>query len=357
MPTRSSRYPVRQICWPELGISWWPLSDLDDESSSIIRVERPWVFRWVFSPQVIAGDPAEPLREDTAVGFAHERGDCPADSGDRGVRERRGPLLTALANAGLSPIAAVRSVKHSSGSPERLLNFEDPATFAPALEDVGSVFLMRPPQISDTKRYLRPFIAAMEQAGVEHAVFLSLMGVNRAMPHWQVEHDLQASSVPWTFLRPSFFSQNLNGAYGADIRDHDRIRLPSGRGRTNFIDTSDIADVAALVLADPVSHVGEAYTLTGPAALDYATVASVLPVALGRPIVYEPIGLLRYRSELRAGHLPGVYVNVQLLINVVARLGLAAKVNDVLPTLLDRPARTLQQFIEDRIDAWRTTSA
>ena len=266
------------------------------------------------------------------------------------------PLLDSLARAERPAIAAGPSIDPDTPDTPlapRRFDFEDPATFGPALDGIGSVFLMRPPQIGDTKRFIRPFVSAMADAGVDHVVFLSLMGVNRVMPHWQVEQDLEDSTVPWTFLRPSFFSQNLTGAYGADIRDHDRIRLASGRGRTSFIDTRDVADVAALVLADPTAHVGHAYTLTGPAALGYSTVASMLSAALGRPIVYQPIGLLRYRSELRAQGLPGAFVNVQLLINVVARVGLAAKVDDTLPRLLGRPARTLQGFLDDHLDEWR----
>jgi uncharacterized protein YbjT (DUF2867 family) len=208
------------------------------------------------------------------------------------------------------------------------------------------------PQISDTKRYIRPFIEAMATAHVSHVVFLSLMGVNRAMPHWQVEQDLRASALPWTFLRPSFFAQNLGGAYRNDIRLHDRIRLGSGRGRTSFVDTRDIATVAAHILSDPISNRGHAYTLTGPAALTYDEVASRLSATLGRPIDYQPIGLWRYRRELQAQHLPNGLVDVQLLINVIARLGLAARTTTTIPQLLGRPAGTLDQYIADHQRLW-----
>ena len=268
------------------------------------------------------------------------------------------PLVENLQALGLPVLAATTDLRSGTdegrrGSVEtRRLDLEDPKTFRTALAGVKRVFLMRPPQISDTKRYMRPFVAAMADAGVEHVVFLSLMGVNRAMPHWQVEQDLKASTVLWTFLRPSFFAQNLGAAYCADIRDHDRIRLASGRGRTSFIDTRDIAAVAAQVLANPSRHRGQAYTLTGPEALDYYRVASTLSAALGRPIIYEPIGLLRYRRELRAQNLPDAYVNVQLLINAVARLRLAGRVNATLPRLLGRPPITLDRYVADHRARW-----
>ena len=268
------------------------------------------------------------------------------------------PLVTALRAAGDHVLEARTALigEHAAPATTRTLDLYKPATFVPALEGVDRVFLMRPPLISDTKRYIRPFVEAMTNAGVRHVVLLSLMGVNRAMPHWQIEQDLRASGIAWTFLRPVFFSQNLGGAYRDDIRFHDRIRLASGRGRTSFIDARDIADVAARVFADTAAHTGAAYTLTGPEAIDYHTVASMLSAALGRPIRYEPIGILRYRRELRAAGMPGDYVNVQLLINVVAKLGRAAKIDPTLPRLLDRPPRTLQNYIDDNVQLWRPTT-
>ena len=146
--------------------------------------------------------------------------------------------------------------------------------------------------------------------------------------------------------------KNLGGAYRTDIRDHDRIRLASGAGQTSFIDTNDIADVAAIVLSEPELHRGQAYTLTGPEALDYNQVASILSAALGRPISYQPIGLLTYRRELNAQRLPKAFVNVQLVINAVARLGLAAKVNGTIKRLLGRDPGTLSAYIAAHTALW-----
>jgi uncharacterized protein YbjT (DUF2867 family) len=184
---------------------------------------------------------------------------------------------------------------------------------------------------------------------------LSLMGVNPAMPHWQLERDVRASGMPWTMLRPAFFMQNLETAYRASIRDHNRIRLPAGRGRTSFVDTRDVADIAALALTNPADHAGRAYTLTGAEALGWNAVASILSAELSRPIHYEPIGLLSARLEMKADALPPAYVNVQLLINVVARLGLADTMTDQISTLLGRPPRRLVDYVHDNRELWRPT--
>lgn len=155
-----------------------------------------------------------------------------------------------------------------------------------------------------------------------------------------------------TFLRPSFFTQNLAVAYRGDIADHDRLRLPAGDGRTTVVDTRDVAAVAALALRDPAAHAGRAYTLTGPDNRTYGEVAEILTRELGRPIRYERVGFLRYRKDLRAQGFPTAYVRIQLMINAVARAGFAGRTTQEVARLTGRDARALTESVHDLRDAW-----
>ncbi len=233
-------------------------------------------------------------------------------------------------------------------------DLEDPDTFEAALDGVDRVFLMRPPQVSDTKRLIRPFIRLCARRSVRHIAVLSVLGANPAMPHWQIEQDVRATGLPFSIVRPGYFAQNLEGPLRDDIVTHDRIRLAAGNGATAFIDTRDIAEVVAGLLADPqLPDVENAtHSLTGPQALTWNAVAAQLSAELGRPIVYQPIGLLAARRELVAAGQPVGYANVQTVIDAVARIGLAAKVTDRLSDLLGRPSRTLADYVRDQRDRW-----
>ena len=133
-----------------------------------------------------------------------------------------------------------------------LFDFADAKTYGPALAGVERVFLMRPPQITDMEHTLNPFVDVARESGVRHIVFVSLLGVedNPRVPHYAAEQHIKTAGVPYTFLRPSFFMQNLNTTHRAEIREHDEIYLPVGKARTSFIDTRDIGAVAAKVLSD-----------------------------------------------------------------------------------------------------------
>jgi len=225
-----------------------------------------------------------------------------------------------------------------------------------ALAGADRLFLMRPPAIADVRAFLLPVVAAARRGGVRHGVFLSLQGVafNRRTPHHAVEAYLRNSAVPWTFLRPNFFMQNLSTTYAADIRDHDEIRVPAGRSRTAFVDARDVGRGAATVLTRP-GHAGKAYTLSGEQSLTYQAVARAMSQVLGRPITYTRPGERDYLATLaRQGH-PADYLAVQRMIYRIVRLNASAVPNRSVRRLTGRPATTFAEFVRDHENVWRAS--
>lgn len=225
-------------------------------------------------------------------------------------------------------------------------DFEQPTTFAAALQGVDRVFLMRPPHMSDAAA-MRPFIDAMAAFGVRHVVFLSVQGAgtNPFVPHHGIERMLKRSRVGWTLLRPSFFMQNLSTTHLDDVRDLDRIIVPAGRGRTNFIDVDDIAEAAAITLTAP-GHVGKAYELTGSDALTYSEVAEILSQACGRTISYQAPSAREFKKHMRAAGHASEFITVTSMIYALARFGLAAGTTDELEHLIGRKPTTFAEWAQ-----------
>ena len=196
------------------------------------------------------------------------------------------------------------------------LDFTDPSTFAPALLDATSVFVIRPPAISKVGPTINRFIDVAVEAGVEHVVFSSVAGAesNSVIPHHKIEQHLFGSGIEWTVLRPGFFAQNIGGAYRDDIVNDDRIFLPSGRGLVAFIDARDIGEVAAEAMADP-KYRGEALHLTGPQAVTFDEVAAKLTSLVGRSIRYEPTSVPLYFGHLLKQRLPVMQAVVQTILH------------------------------------------
>lgn len=264
------------------------------------------------------------------------------------------PLVAELLGAGQQVRAGVRDPDRAdlpAGAVPVRLDLDDPATVAPALGEADLLFLMRPPAMSDVRTGLGPLVA-VAATQVRHVAVLSVLGVNPAMPHWHMEQMVRRAGLASTALRPAYFSQNLLTAFGDDLRRRSQLRLASGAGRVSFVDTRDVAAVAARVLLEPDRHGGAPLTLTGPEALTFHDAAALLTADLGRPVTYVRQTLLQRRRELRArGDAPGL-LRVQLVIDITTRLGLAKQVTADVPRVLGRPATTLAEFVHDHRDAW-----
>ncbi|MGK7390511.1 MAG: NmrA family NAD(P)-binding protein [Candidatus Cyclobacteriaceae bacterium M2_1C_046] len=135
-------------------------------------------------------------------------------------------------------------------------DFEDITGSANALTQLDCLFLLRPPQISDVKKYFDPLIKVCQEKEVGHIVFLSVQGAEKSsiIPHNKIEKLIVASGIPYTFLRPGYFMQNLSGSLKKDIIEKDRIYIPAGKAKFNWIDTNDIGMAAARVIEAPEKH-------------------------------------------------------------------------------------------------------
>lgn len=235
------------------------------------------------------------------------------------------------------------------------LDFTDDTTWAAAFEGVRQMFLLRPPHLGDPRTQMLPALETARAHGVRQVVFLSLQGAqrNKFVPHAAIEAWLRGSGVAWTFVRASFFHQNLSTTHLTDIRDRSEIMVPAGRGATAFVDACDVGAVAAAALLDPAAHADTAWTVTGDEALSYEQVAGILTAELGRPIRYGRPGIIRYlRHARRSVGMPWAMALVTAAIYTVARLGLAGELTGTVRQVLGRAPSRFADFARREREVW-----
>ena len=151
-------------------------------------------------------------------------------------------------------------------------------------------------------------LEAANMAGVTHVVKLSALGASDhskspiGKAHHDVERVLQSSGMAWTILRPHVFMQNFLDAAPIIARER-RIRSASGDGKIPFVDTRDIAAVAAVALTEHGHH-GKKYVLTGPEALSYGDVARTIAEVTGEPVDYVAESIEEVRKRLVRARTP-----------------------------------------------------
>ncbi len=242
----------------------------------------------------------------------------------------------------------------ANGAETVYLDLSQRSSYAKAVQDCDTVFLLRPPAVANTKETLNVFIDSARNAGVRRTVFLSVAGAgdNRIFPHHAVEQKLKEQRDDWTILRPGFFAQNLETAYRRDIIDDDRIYVPAGKGLVAWIDLRDVGVVGAETLVDLSKHAGKTYTLTGPSAYPFTQVAELLSQAVGRPIRYDAASIPGYFWHLRRSGVGAGQAFVQLVLHVGLRFGQAETVDPTLERLLGRRGYSVEEYIRDHAELW-----
>jgi uncharacterized protein YbjT (DUF2867 family) len=170
-------------------------------------------------------------------------------------------------------------------------DLDEPVSLPPAFKGVNDLWLLTAMDPRAPENSMNAVWAA-RQAGVERVVRLSAIGAAYDAPtrngrlHALSDHELQASGMYWTILRPHAFMQNL--LWQADLIAGEGIfSLNMGQGRLGMIDLRDVADLAAHILrADPDRHHGRIYTPSGPHTLANSEAAEQLGEVLGRKIRY-----------------------------------------------------------------------
>ncbi|MBT2479880.1 NAD(P)H-binding protein [Streptomyces sp. ISL-94] len=205
-----------------------------------------------------------------------------------------------------------RQVRIGSRTGEPAFDWNEPATWAPALEGVDRVYVTYYPDLAfpGAAEQVGEFSKVAVANGARRLVLLSGRGEEAAEVS---ENNLKASGADWTIVRSSWFNQNFSESFFLEPVLAGEIALPTGDAVEAFVDADDLADVVVAALSDD-KHIGKTYELSGPRLLSYSDVAVELSKATGREIKYISVTNEEYRAVLRENNLPEEFADLFTMI-------------------------------------------
>jgi uncharacterized protein YbjT (DUF2867 family) len=237
----------------------------------------------------------------------------------------------------------LRDTSHQLRVATRTTGFDldDPATWE--LDGVTAAYLIEP---SARPTRLPRLVDAAVEAGVRRLVLMTAPGVenNENHPLWPAEQAVRTSGLEWTIVRPTWFAQNFSEAFFLPGIRAGELVLPTGDGKTTFVDAEDIADVATAALTED-GHNGQAYGLTGARAYSFGEVVDLISAATGRTIRHVDISPDDYTAAQIADGVPvdtarqltGLYVSI--------REGRATETLDGVRRALGRQPRAFEDYV------------
>lgn len=238
--------------------------------------------------------------------------------------------------------AAGRPVRIGSRAAQPSFDWEDPSTWAGALQGVSAAYITYYPDLAvpGAPQAIEAFARQALQAGVRRLVLLSGRGEHEAQ---QAEEKLMASGADWTIVRCSWFMQNFDEGAFLDSILSGEVALPVSDMPEPFIDADDIADVAVAALSDD-RHIGQLYELTGPRMLSFAEAVGEIARASGREIAFAQIPMQAFAAGAAQQGMPADIVEFLGYLFAEVLDGRNAHLGDGVQRALGREPRDFAEY-------------
>lgn len=239
-------------------------------------------------------------------------------------------------------------------------DFDKPETLSGAMQGCETMFLITPPT-PDQFAQETAAIDAAKRAGVRRIVKISASDGNVRSPvpwaknHTLIDHHLRAAGIGWTILKPTAFMQNFLWFKKPIAKGF--LPQVTGSGSVSWVDTRDVARVAATVLTQE-GHEGATYFLTGPETLDLTEAAKRLSDGVKRKVRFLNLPTPAFYALMRlTGNSPWMAKGL-----VVQFADVVAGHHDIDPTfeierLTGKPSRRFDDFIRDHREEFAGSAA
>ncbi|MGI8476098.1 MAG: NAD(P)H-binding protein [Thermomicrobiales bacterium] len=230
-------------------------------------------------------------------------------------------------------------------------DFADPSSLADAFEGAEQVLIVSAGATGDgAVRQHSAAADASRDAGARRILYTSHMGsaadsLFEPMPdHAATERYLAGIGVPFTALRHGFYAGTVPFLLGGALQTGE-LAAPAD-GPVSWTTHDDLAEAAAIILADEGRLDGATPPLSAPEAHDLADIAGILSEITGRSIRRVVADDDEWMQGLIGRGVPEGRARMSLGMFLVSRRGEFAATDSMLERLLGRPAQSVRTVLE-----------
>jgi NAD(P)H dehydrogenase (quinone) len=231
------------------------------------------------------------------------------------------------------------------------LDLDDPRTFPEALKGVERLFLITGYTVNMLAQS-KAIVDVSKKVGIKHLVHLGVYTPQFDCydPHFawhqMIEAYIKVSDIPYTFLHPNVFMQNLTGIY--NIAKDGKIRFYTNDKKLGWIALEDVGEATAKILSEgPSKHLRKEYWFSTES-LNIKEVAQILSKVTGQEFVADLQSPEQFIKDISAYQTPidPYFIGVAEFFKQVidGRMPYISDVHDDLPQLIGRKGMTFKEW-------------
>ncbi|WP_183131967.1 NAD(P)H-binding protein [Pseudomonas syringae group genomosp. 3] len=235
------------------------------------------------------------------------------------------------------------------GAEVRRVDFEDRESLVQAFSGIDRLLLVSTNEIHQPGKRLSQHLAAVAvaaQAGVQHIAYTSIMNpgpesaIVFADDHRETERAIVATGLRFTFLRNSFYQENV--LIDAPSIQAGRLYTAAGEGNASYVSIADCARAAAASIGRGISG---CFDITGPDGLSTSQLMSAISRATGKSVEVVQLDDVNMAKQCSSIGLPDRIVQVIISHEVAKRLNLFSQVTDSVRVLTGREPEPFSTFL------------
>ena len=253
-------------------------------------------------------------------------------------------------------------IKHDSILPESMkaiksvyLDYNEPSSLENAFAGVHTVFILIPdsPLMVNHATNIKNAILINN---VFRYIYLGGLGSKLAPDTWlsknlaECEKIFASIGISGTVLRPTFFMQNLLNHYPPD--SENRLSLPVGEGKVNYIDAHDVAFAVYELLVNDESNKYKEVNLTGKDSFSMEKIVGLLSEVVGKSYRYNSTSFSESRQAMKEKGLPEWLINMLLQIYEKVRENCYEHSTGDFRQITGKDPESLRSFIKKNQDSF-----
>ncbi|GAA2243815.1 NAD(P)H-binding protein [Herbiconiux moechotypicola] len=257
------------------------------------------------------------------------------------------------------------------GVDARRAGYDDREALVEAFRGGDRLFLVSAMEAGPNRqRQHRTAVEAAVEAGVSHVVYTSFIGTERpevnsveVADHKVTEALIRESGLTWNFLRNNQYADAMAENQAAIAITSGRSIGNAGDGLVGFVARSDVAAVAAAIMAG-AGEPDTAYDVTGPELLSYRQVGEMIAELSGATIeivdlsddemyaMWDALGVPRDASgDFSNSPVPWASDGMVTFGRMI-RAGHLGRLTDVVERFTGRPPVALRDLMLERRAGW-----